>query len=408
MKKFIFVSFLLLFFTSGYAKTINDAQIIPHESSIYDEFQQLQNSAKQLVFTQNTPISVGELKFYLKQFDYDSLSPAAQKIYDSLYDFLYTRENILNFEDFELTLHPQINLELYYKSNKDIPWTFNYYYKDNLITMPLDLGFGNNLAMGSNLFLGNSYFAAQNNDNFWNVPVNLKNLPDTYKSIEFYFPSFAYAGFGKYYDNWGYNLYIAKQGKTIGNTLTGSIIYNSTFETDAYVEFDVYTKVLKFTMDVVQISSNRMDNIQMDNTERYLYYHQFDIRVLKNLKFSIMEGSLIASPFSLRFLNPLPFMHQYGDWKNYITKENEDLYKMLLSSDLYFKFLNQIKGILIDFLSNDKRFNNLDERKNYRESQIDLIANGIIYLYVDYFKGFLHVNLDELLELVELYLKKII
>lgn len=93
---------------------------------------------------------------------------------------------------------------------------------------------------------------------------------------------------------------------------------------------------------------------------------------------------------------------------NTVLKENEDLYKMLLSSDLYFKFLNQIKGILIDFLSNDRRFNNLDERKNYRESQIDLIANGIIYLYVDYFKGFLHVNLDELLELVELYLKKII
>ena len=28
---------------------------------------------------------------------------------------------------------------------------------------------------------------------------------------------------------------------------------------------------------------------------------------------------------------------------NTVLKENEDLYKMLLSSDLYFKFLNQIK-----------------------------------------------------------------
>lgn len=326
MKKLVFICLLLLSFTSGFAKTINDAQIIPHESSIYDEFQKLQNSSKLLVFTQNTPLSVGELKFYLNQFDYESLSPQAKNIYDSIHEFLYTRKNITTFEDFQLALHPQVNLELYYKNNKDIPWTFNYYYKDNFITMPLDMGFGNNLAMGSNLFLGKSLPAAQDEDNFWNIPVNLKNLADTYKSIEFYFPSFAYAGFGKYYDNWGYNLYIAKQGKTIGNTLTGSIIYNSTFETDAYVEFDVYTKALKFTLDVVQISSNRMDNIQQDNTERYLYYHQFDIRVFKNLKFSIMEGSLIASPLSLRFLNPLPFMHQYGGWKNYVTDENADIY----------------------------------------------------------------------------------
>ena len=42
-----------------------------------------------------------------------------------------------------------------------------------------------------------------------------------------------------------------------------------------YVEFDIYTRAVKFTMDVVQVSSNRMDNIQMDNTERYLYLHQF-------------------------------------------------------------------------------------------------------------------------------------
>lgn len=326
MKKFLITFLFLISITVTYAKGINDAQIIHKESNIYDEFQQLQNSSKILVFTQNTPLSIGELKFYLNQFDYESLSPQAQKIYDSIHEFLYTRENITTFEDFQLALHPQVNLELYYKNNKDILWTFNYYYKDNFITMPLDMGFGNNLAMGSNLFLGNSLPAAQNPDNFWNIPVNLKNLADTYKSIEFYFPSFAYAGFGKYYDNWGYNLYIAKQGKTIGNTLTGSIIYNSTFETDAYVEFDIYTKALKFTLDVVQISSNRMDNIQQDNTERYLYYHQFDIRVFKNLKFSIMEGSLIASPLSLRFLNPLPFMHQYGGWKNYVTDENADIY----------------------------------------------------------------------------------
>ena len=89
---------------------------------------------------------------------------------------------------------------------------------------------------------------------------------------------------------------------------------------------------------------------------------------------------------------------------NNILKENEALYKMLLSSDIYVKFVVQIKGILIDYLKSDKRFSNLSNKSNCREAQIDLIANGIIYLYVDYFKGLLNVNLDELSDLVLEYI----
>ena len=340
MKKNFFLLLILLVFSFNLnAKTINDAQIIPSDSYIYKDFQQLQNAAKLFGFTHNTPVSVGELKFYLRQFDYESLNSNCKKIYDSIHDFLYSSDDIIPIQDFELSLHPQINLEGYFKSEKDIPWTFDYYFKDNLISMPFDMGFGKNFAMGINPFLGMSKIAAAKKDNFWNIPINLKKPAESYKSIEFYFPSFAYTGFGQYNENWGYNLFISKQGKTIGNTQTGSIIYNSTFETDGYVEFDIYSKILKFTLDVVQISSNRMDNIQQDNTERYLYYHQFDVRLFKNLKLSIMEGSLIASPFSIRFLNPMPPMHQFGGWKNYITEKNKDIYgETNFCADLAFMF----------------------------------------------------------------------
>ncbi len=196
-KSFIFLLFLPLFCLNLDAKTINDAQIIPSDSYIYNDFQKLQNATKLLVFTQNTPLSVGELKFYLQQFDYDSLNENTRTIYDSLYDFLFNEDDIIPLEDFELSIHPQINLEGYFKTDKDIPWTFDYYYKDNLISMPLDIGFGNNFAMGINPFLGNSKIAAARNDNFWNIPVNLQKQADSYKSIEFYFPTFAYACFGK-------------------------------------------------------------------------------------------------------------------------------------------------------------------------------------------------------------------
>lgn len=325
MKKIAFLLLCIFISFNLYSKTINDSQIIPSNSFIYRDFLNLQSAAKRLVFTNNTPLSVGELKFYLNQFDYDSLSDDAKTIYDSIEEFLYEKDNIMKVPDFTLALHPQINIEGYYKSNDDIPYSFNYFFNDNFITMPIDMGFGNNFAMGANFFLGKSYIKAARNSNHCNVPVEF-NPFSIHSQADFYFPTFAYAGFGKYHENWGYNVHIARQGKTVGNTMTGSIIYNSTFETDAYVEFDIYSKVFKYTVDVVQVSSNRMDNLQKDNTERYLYLHQLEVNIFKNLKFSLLEGSLVASPFSLRFLNPLPFMHQSGGWKDYMTQEEDDLY----------------------------------------------------------------------------------
>ncbi len=329
MKRFSFVIALCLIFNGFlHAKVINDGQIIPPESQIYEDFLKLQSNSKLFIFTNNTPLSVRELKFYLKQYDYDNLDEYGQYLYDKLYDQLYEKEDLFpNFQDFHFTLHPQLNLEFYYKTRKDIPWGFEYYFKDNIISAPLNIGYGDNVAMGANFFLGKNHIAAGRNDNFCNFPLNITEKFDPL-DVEFYFPTFAYASFGKTFENWGYNLQAGKQGKTIGQTLSGSIIYNKTFETDAYFELDLFTPVVKFTMDVVQVSSNRMDIIQQgSNTERYLYIHQFDIRFFKKLKFSIMEGSLVVNPFSLRFLNPLPFMHQFGGWLNYSTDENKNIYR---------------------------------------------------------------------------------
>ena len=329
MKKLFFIFALCFFFISGLsAKVINDGQIIPPESQIYKDFLLLQSNTKLFSFTNNTPLSVNELKFYLKQYDFDALDDYGQFLYNKLHDQLYEKEDFLkNVPDFQITIHPKLNLEFYYKTDKEVPWSFNYYYKDNILSAPLNLGYGQNLAMGGNFFLGKNYIAASSPDNICNFPLNFTNAFDPL-DVEFYFPTFAYAGYGKAYENWGYNFHAGKQGKSIGQTLSGSIIYNKTFETDAYFELDFFTPVVKFTMDVVQVSSNRMDNLQLGgNTERYLYLHEFDIRIFKKLKFSIMEMSMIANPFSLRFLNPIPFMHQFGGWTNYITDDNKDIYR---------------------------------------------------------------------------------
>lgn len=321
MKKIFAILFISFFISlSVFSTSLNDTEIINPGHFIYEKIKALQMDNQILFFTQNTPVSVGEMKLYLSKIDYENLSENGQIIYDEVKQFLYDDKNLLKTEDIKAFINLKANLEGYYKTNSEIPWTNDYFYKDNLLTVPVELGFGNLFSIQSDLFLGKNYPAMQQPSNFTNIPLKIKDF-------EFFFPTYAYGSTGKTYENWGWNMYLGKQGKTIGDTLTGSILYNSTFENDGYAEFSLYSDIIKYSFDVVQISSNRMDTIQGDNTERYMYIHQYDIRLFKKTKFSIFEGSLIAQPLSIRFFNPLIFMHQYGGWTDYETTENFSAYK---------------------------------------------------------------------------------
>lgn len=311
MKKII--SSICLFFlliSTGVSQVINDVQIINPDSEIYYDIKALQMDNSLFFFTQNTPISVGELKHYLKQLDYDSLTDYSKNLYNKIYETLYTTKNLLPFEEVKADVGVELNVEFYGKTNKEINWNHKYYYKDNLLTFPIQFGFGNLFYISSDLFVGK-------NSNYQAKPESFTNIPLSVSALNFNFPIYAYGSFGKDFDKWGYNFHLGKQGKTIGDTITGSVLYNSTFETDSYAEFVIYSDYIKYTCDVVQLSSNRMDLVQTANVDRYMYIHQYDFRLFKKAKFSVFEGSLICNPFSLRFLNPLVIMHQYGGWRDY-------------------------------------------------------------------------------------------
>ncbi len=310
MKRLFFIlSFIFLFNNLIFTQVLNDSQIINPDSQIYKELNELQMNNQLFFFSQNTPMSAGEIKMYLRQMDYDNLSEYSKQLYDSICTQL-NKKNMLPYDNLQFDIKPRINIEGYYKTNKDISWSHDYFFKDNLITIPIKFGFGDLFSITSDIFVGKNQVVMQKNDSFTNIPFSFNDL-------NFFFPTFAYGSFGKTYDDWGYNFHFGKQGKTIGNTITGSIIYNSTFETDGYAEFVIFSNWMKYTCDVVQVSGNRMDNVQTDNIDRYLYLHQYDFRLFKKAKFSVFEGSLVCNPMSLRFLNPLIIMHQFGGWSDY-------------------------------------------------------------------------------------------
>ena len=129
-------------------------------------------------------------------------------------------------------------------------------------------------------------------------------------------PRTAYGSFGRTFSDWGVNFNVARTGLQIGKTQTGSIIYNSTFETDCYFQLNLYSPRLKYNLDVVQISSNK-----------YMYLHSIETRPFFDfVRINVVEGTLIQQPFELRFLNPLMIMHSFSAWEDYSDVMEKRIY----------------------------------------------------------------------------------
>lgn len=304
-KKGFFI--LCLFLTSAVlsGQVLNDSQIPQDGHWIYDSIIRLTTESGSAFMTSKEPLSISELKFYFEQVDYDTLSESGKTLYKRVHDYLYTNESAYTDNAFAIDTEAVLNTELYTKNNSDIPWTFTYNNNGNLFTAPIRFGFGNLITVESHFFFGKNYFASKDPDNFTNVPLS-------FNDIRFHFPTFAYISFSRQFEGWGMNFHIGKQGKSIGNTQTGSIIYNNTFETDMYSSLSIYSKSVKVTFDVSQVSYNQ-----------FLYLHQYEFKPADSLRLEFLEGSMINDTFSLRQLNPFMVMHSFmGNYEQMTSIEH--------------------------------------------------------------------------------------
>ena len=313
-----FFSLLFIFFvTFMYAQITNDSQLIKANHWVYDAIYTLSYDSKEVLFLDNPPISVGELKFNLSQLDYEKLSESGKVLYDDVYNFLYTTNylkkekfidiinKIRNIETTEksnleteekftrVSADLKLTPELYARTNKEIDSTVTYYYKDWPFNLPLIFGIANNFALEFDLTFGKNYETSKFTDSFTNIPIN-------YEQLEFEYPRYAYGNTGVYFDKWGLSATVGKEGFTIGKTKLGSVIYNSTFETDAYSVLNAYSPNFKYNLVFTQVEK-----------EKFLYLHNFNFKLFQNLKFSITEGGLRNGPIELRYLNPAMFLHSF-------------------------------------------------------------------------------------------------
>lgn len=297
MKKFLFNLLVFIYvFSYSFAASNNNTQIIQSGHWVYDAFETLQSEVKQPFFTQNQPLSVGQLKFYFNKIDENSLSASGKRLYLKVQNFLYHSDDFFPTQELRLFANLITSPEIYFKSNENLSLSFDYFLNNRFLTIPILFGFSDYITIQSDFFIAKNYSAMHESANFTNIPYSPNH-------IDFNFPNFSYGSTGAFFDNWGISFHTGKQGMQLGNTKLGSIVYNNTFETDFYSELSIFSERLKYSLNVSQI----------DN-ETFLYIHQLDTRPTKNFRFSMIEGSLLNSSFQLRYLNPFMIMHQFASW----------------------------------------------------------------------------------------------
>lgn len=300
-------------------------QLLPAGHWIYDALYMLAAQSGTVLQADSAPLSVAEIRFYFDAIPYEGLSDAGKRLYAQVQDFFSEEPFALRtggaFAGFNLIVSP----ELLYKSNDEIPWTFADDYTGGsgygaesgylasgltapFVTLPVYLGFSDFILIETDPMFAKSFWGMTEDWNFTNIPYD-------FNDFEFLWPRTAYGSVGRAFNGWGVNFHVGKEGLQIGRTQTGSVFYNSTFRTDAYAQLTLYAPHLKYSMDAVQVDS-----------DKFLYLHSVEATPFRWIKAGFVEGTLINAPFELRFLNPLMIMHSFGSWREYATEDEEKYY----------------------------------------------------------------------------------
>lgn len=394
-KKSLLSCAIIFLCISLYSHSYRSKELIPADHWIYDAIYEIALENGSITLADTAPLSVEEISFYLSQYDYESLSDHGKNTYDRIYDYLDSEYYTLDLHPVKLGFNFYATPELLYKSNDQIDWTFATSYTGNsyteytlddsnniqssvvqsdvgmgsfysnnslarpLGTVPIYLDFGDLIYIETDPYFAKNFWSMSDDDNFSNIPLAISD-------VDFLWPKTAYLSTGYHFDSgWGLNMQLSRSGFQYGRTLTGSIVYNNTFETDMYCNMALYSKNFKYSLNVVEV-----------NNDRFLYLHSIQAVLAKKLKISVLEGTFINDSFELRYLNPLMIMHSYGSWMQYCTEEERQYYREAHVC-AYFALTGEfvpVKNLRLYFLFAQNELETGDELKSvYGQS----LPNGI-------------------------------
>jgi len=301
------IASLSFYIFSIFAAPRGAQELIPSGSWVYDALTAVALENGIVQFTDSGPLTIEEIKSYLYEIDYDSLSVSGRMQYDRILG--YFKQNSISFDSglFSIGITPSVNPEVYYKSNDDIDWVYDRYSRKPFLDVPVAFSAGDYVTMYTDLYFGQNQCAMGHDDNYFNVPVK----PD---DIDINFPHVGYGSTGfKFSDTAGLSYQLGMGPSSIGRTQTGSIIYSDYMTQASYSQLSFYSKIFKYNMLVTQL-----------NVDKYMYTHRFDFRFFKKFTISVLESTLTNAELELRYLNPFTIYHGTTPWRDYKATDADD------------------------------------------------------------------------------------
>jgi hypothetical protein len=254
------------------------------------------------VFFTDSRITVTQMERCLEQIDANSLSESGLVIYERLEAYLHSDPMMsLNTDAVSAWFDAALQPELYYKTNEDNLWIYNYHERSPVLQLPWGFSLGPWITAEMELYFGQNEYAATLHDNYVNIPL------DPVTQTDIHFPKRAYVSVGSPVGKAsGFNLTMGIGDNFYGRTRTGSIIISEYLERTAYAQASIYSPALKYTTQVLQYEVNK-----------YQYMHYIQIRPHRMISFSVAEGVMVNAPLELRFLNPFTIFHSYESYKTY-------------------------------------------------------------------------------------------
>ena len=275
-------------------------ELVPSGHWVYDALMAVSLESRIVNFADSAPLTVQELSLYLDEIDYDALSDGGKAQYDRIR--AYFSESIFSFGSdlISVGVEPSVNPEAFFKTNKNIDWTFDRYSRQPVLSVPLGITVGDWVAMKMDVSLGENKGMALHHDNRTNIPISASE-------IDVNFPSYGYLSAGaRLSEKTGIGVQIALGPQSIGRSLNGSVIMSDYLTGTTTAKLLFYSPNFKYTGAVSEF-----------NVDKYLYTHQFDVRLFQRVTFTALEGVLIYAPLELRFMNPLTIFHGFSPWRDY-------------------------------------------------------------------------------------------
>lgn len=280
-------------------------ELVKSGSWVYDALAAISIETGRVDFSDQSPLTINELKIYLDEINYDSLSIAGKAQYRRILNYFEEENFSVGSDIINFSMEPEINAEGYYKSKDEIDWQYDRYARQPMILVPVTFSAADYISMGMDLKLAQNKSQMLHNDNYSNVPLGADQ-------IDVNFPDTGYFSTGyNFTDTTGINFQLGMGSQNVGRSLDGSIIMSEYFTGASYANFEIFNPNVRYNMNVTQF-----------NVDKYMYTHRFDVRLFKKFSLSVQESMLVFAPLELRYLNPLTIYHGMAPWRDYGSSES--------------------------------------------------------------------------------------